>query len=291
MLEQKSLRMWDVVTATLFIGLGIWAIINILTTFPLKDKYGGVEATWYVSPALTPLVISALLVILGVALLVVAVKEGGWQTLQAQVKAFEFSQATGTLRFCAATLPILVYIFLDIPRVDFFIASLTFMLTLMLMFYLEDFPGLFPRLASFYFIWAAVDLLLVVFGAHAALNAVFPYAMDIVLLGFLAAYSAYCWRQIKDHAEYRQKFGLAIRVAVVGDLIIAPIFKYILIVPLPKEGMVTWLFDRFWYNHGVRAFRKEYPLGKYAIMLGFYLIIAAIVWLVRQRTTARRTEA
>lgn len=288
MLENKSLRMWDVVTAVLFIGFGLWATINILTTFPLKDKYGGVEATWYVSPALTPLVISALMVVLGGVLLVIAVKEGGARTLLAQLKTFEVSQTAGMFRFLAVTVPILVYIFLDIPRIDFFICSLSFMLVLMLMFYLEDFPGLFNKLATFYFIGSAVNFLLIVFGVPAALNAVFPYTMDLVMLAFLLAYAGYCWMQIRGDAAYREKFGLAIKVAVVGDLIIAPIFKYILIVPLPTEGMVTWGFDRFWYHHAVRAFRKQYPLGKYAIMLGFYLIIATVMFLISKRAAARR---
>jgi hypothetical protein len=36
-------------------------------------------------------------------------------------------------------------------------------------------------------------------------------------------------------------------VAVVAPFIICPIFKYFLLVPMPKEGLVVALLDAVWY--------------------------------------------
>jgi len=276
MLETKQLRMWDIVTAAIFILVGAGAIYRILTHFPLKDKYGGVDAVWYVSPGLVPLIISGLMIVLGTILMVHAVKAGGWQTLVEQIGQVKLTMSENTLRFWAVVVPIVTYVYLLITRVDFFIASLIFLLVLMFLFYLE-YPGLLKKLLLFYVIGVGVYFVLILLKADLAMNTAYPYAIDLLALLFLIAYSAYCWTQIRGNAELRQKFWTAVQVAIMSILIIAPIFKYVLIVPLPKEGIVVSLTDAFWYSPSIKAFRKGYPLGKYAIMIGFYLLIVAIL--------------
>ena len=53
---------------------------------PMEAAYGGVEAHWYVAPALFPLCIGVILILLGFLLFFVAIKDGGFQKLKEDIK-------------------------------------------------------------------------------------------------------------------------------------------------------------------------------------------------------------
>ncbi|MBD3304993.1 hypothetical protein GF339_01415, partial [candidate division KSB3 bacterium] len=99
MMEKKQLRSADFITAILLIVFGLWVLVTTLTTFPMKDSWGGVQNVWYVSPALFPLFISLGIIIMGIVLLRNAVKEGGAKTFFEKLAQYKPGLSENMLRF------------------------------------------------------------------------------------------------------------------------------------------------------------------------------------------------
>jgi hypothetical protein len=53
---------------------------------------------------------------------------------------------------------------------------------------------------------------------------------------------------IRDNPALRLKFKTSLILSVTTPFLIGPIFKYLLLVPMPKEGLVVVLMDaiRYW---------------------------------------------
>jgi hypothetical protein len=73
-------RKADFIASLLLVAFGIFVISESLK-MPLKASYGGVESHWYVSPALFPLFVGAMVVIMGGFLMGIAIKDGGMKAL------------------------------------------------------------------------------------------------------------------------------------------------------------------------------------------------------------------
>lgn len=83
---------------------------------------GGVGAgDWYMSAALVPFFIFGALLVLGVALLIIAIRQGGTPPGLPPVWTWARSAQGGRVLACAAIL--LAYIFALVPRVDFILSS------------------------------------------------------------------------------------------------------------------------------------------------------------------------
>jgi len=75
MMEKSTLRKADVITSGILIALGLAVIVSSLG-MPMSGTHGGVEITWYLSPATFPLIVGALIVVFAVAVLVRAIRGG-----------------------------------------------------------------------------------------------------------------------------------------------------------------------------------------------------------------------
>jgi hypothetical protein len=251
MLEKEKLRKADVFSGAVISLFGLW-IVSQAFKMPMKDSWGGVMNVWYVSPALLPLFIGIMITLLGILLCRIALKAIGFKELKNSFQWLLSRHLVGvltsdaTFRFYAVAVLFLTLVFLNLPRIDFFLDAVLFLVAFITMFYFFD-DALLKRFLSLYL---AVELGFILYfslGLDSSLNALLPYGTDLLALGFLVAYCLYVWRCIRHDPAWRKKYRLALIVAIVAPFMIGPIFKYFLLVPMPKEGLVVAVLDYIWY--------------------------------------------
>ena len=109
MLEKDTLRKADIFSGSIIFLFGLFVVYQALQ-MPMKDTYGGVQNVWYVSPAIFPLFIGAVIALLGLALVGIALKSVGRQQLAAVLQYLAgpefraFLKDPATIRFYAIVL-------------------------------------------------------------------------------------------------------------------------------------------------------------------------------------------
>ncbi len=76
MMDKGQLRKADIFSGGLIMLFGLWVISQALK-MPMKDSWGGVQNVWFVSPALFPLFVGAMITLLGALLIRTALKTVG----------------------------------------------------------------------------------------------------------------------------------------------------------------------------------------------------------------------
>jgi hypothetical protein len=234
-MEKVELRKKDYLTSIILVAFGLFVIFYTILTMPMKDSFSGVVNVWYVSPALFPLCIGAFITQGGLVLMARAMRDGGARKFWEDFSAGKKQSSEKTLRLLAILLPILSYVYLNIPRVDFFLSTLFCLIVFTSLFYFDD-PETLKKLFRFYLIGCLVFLLLFLAGAHHTLNDIFPYFLDGLVFLFLLAYSYYCFTLIQGDAALERKWRLTLVTSLLTSLALIPSFKYFLLVPLPVEG-------------------------------------------------------
>jgi hypothetical protein len=247
MLATDMLRRTDVLSGTLVAILGLF-IVSQAWRMPMTDSYGGVQNVWYVSPALFPLSVGVMLILLGAALAVNGVRTIGRDGISSILKditggrLLAFLKEQPTIRFYTVVINLLMYVFLLIPRVDFFAASLLFLLLLFTTFYSGNDCEVMGGL-RFSAISAALFGLLFFSGLSNGITASIDHPGDWLTLGLVLVLALISHRSISGDAARRRRFRIAVLVAVLAPLTIGVIFKYFLMVPMPTEGVVVQLLD------------------------------------------------
>lgn len=114
------------------------ALLFYTFSFPMSGSYAGVENQWYVSPALFPLIICSLLMLCSAILLIKACLNGGASGLLL-VKGWVGDWQEQRIRDRWYVIYILLfYVFAFIPSIDFYLASVIFLLSLCSRFYHES---------------------------------------------------------------------------------------------------------------------------------------------------------
>ncbi len=251
MLEKDTLRKADIFSGALMFLFGLFVVYQALQ-MPMKDTYGGVQNVWYVSPAIFPLFIGAIIALLGIALTAIALKSVGLQQLRAvfgyltSSELVAFLKQPATIRFYAIVLVFSSFIFVMIPRIDFFPAAVFFLMVFISMFYFDDDRLLFNIMLFF----IAVTILLIVFfaaGLDALLAKSWNYPGDWLMLLCIAAFAIFAWQLVKDQIELRRKYRICLLLAFCAPFTVGIIFKFLLLVPMPFEGVVVELLDTIWY--------------------------------------------
>lgn len=240
------------------IGLILFTVASLLfyftrTTFPISDSYGGVENQWYVSPALFPLAVLAVLMFCALALLFRAVKDGGHkQFLNLKSWTGNFQNSKNRDRWYIISLLIL-YVYVFIPSVDFYLATVLFLMSLTLRFYL-DYKKLLTLILfthclltvvllvlrykfapEFYFFTTEVssDEKLILYSDLATLTALLAIASTFVV----------------HRREHPKKIAYMLCTSLLVPLILIIIFNYFLYVPMPVEqGSVIKLLNVLAYD-------------------------------------------
>ena len=156
MLDKEKLRKADIFSGAIICLFGLWIILQALK-MPMKDSWGGVQNVWYVSPAIFPLFIGCIIMLLGGLLCRTALKTIGFKAFAATTRwlaskaLFQFLNSGQNLRFYAIVVLLLSFVFLNIPRIDFFLSAVLFLVVFITSFYFDD-SGLLKKLFFFFYI-------------------------------------------------------------------------------------------------------------------------------------------
>lgn len=251
-MDKDKLRKADIFSGGLIFLSGAYIVSQALR-MPMKDSWGGVQNVWYVSPAIFPLFVGAMIMLLGGLLVRTAIKEVGFKAV-GNVGAFigssdfiQFLKLDANLRFYAIVTMLLGFVFLFIPRVDFFLTAILFLNAVILMFYVEQIE-LLKKLFVFNIVQMAVFLCFLLTGLNTFFSSYADYPGDILVVIFIFCFSTYGYRLCRQNDDLKRKYKTAIIVAFAAPIFIGIIFKYFLLVPMPFEGMVVESLDAIWYR-------------------------------------------
>lgn len=251
MMDKDKLRKADIFSGSIIMLFGLWIISQALQ-MPMKGSYGGVQNVWYVSPALLPLFVGSMIALLGGLLIRIALKTVGLRGLTDTLhwlgssELLHFFKTPALFRFYAMIVLFFSFVFLNIPRIDFFLCAILFLIVFITMFYFDD-DALLKKMLLFYLSGTIVFLVFFSQGLSETLETSLPYPSDWLTIAFIIAYCIYVWSLIRNVPPLRKKYRTAVILAVVAPFTIGPIFKFFLLVPMPKEGLVVAVLDAIWY--------------------------------------------
>ncbi len=251
MLEKEKLRKADIFSGGIIFLFGLWVISQALK-MPMKDSWGGVQNVWFVSPALFPLFVGGMITLLGAFLIRIALKEIGLQAVGRVLQWLispelaRFLKFPSNFRFYAIAVLFFSLVYLNIPRIDFFLCSVLFLVAFISMFYFDN-DALLKKLLLFYLAGTVFFIVYFALNLPAIFDPVMPFASDWLALGFIISFCIYTWILIRSVPPLRKKYRTTLILAVLTPFVIGPIFKYILLVPMPYEGLVVAVLDTVWY--------------------------------------------
>jgi hypothetical protein len=251
MMEKDKLRKTDIFSGSIISLFGLW-IISQAVKMPMKDSWGGVQNVWFVSPALFPLFVGAMIMLLGALLIRTAVKEVGLKGLGSVIhwlistEMLRFLKTPSTIRFYTIFVLFFSLVYLNISRIDFFLCSVLFLVAFISMFYFDD-DILLKKSLFFYLAGTVFFIVYFTLNVPAVLEPAIPFASDWLTLIFIISYCIYTWTLIRSVPALRKKYRTSLILAVSAPFLIGSIFKYLLLVPMPTEGLIVVAMDAIWY--------------------------------------------
>ena len=251
MMEKDKLRKTDIYSGAVISLFGLWIILQALK-MPMKDSWGGVQNVWYVSPAIFPLFVGCMIMLLGALLCRKALKMVGFKTFGQTVRwllskmFLQFLNSIPNLRFYTIVVLFLSFVYLTIPRIDFFLGASLFLIVFITSFYFDD-AILLKKLFFFYLSGILVLILYFSLGINVPLGRIVPFPADILTTCFIISYTVYAGMLIRGNPALQKKYRTAMIVAFVSPFVVGMIFKYFLLVPMPSEGLIVAITDYFWY--------------------------------------------
>lgn len=219
---------------------------------PMKDSWGGVQNVWFVSPALFPLIVGGMLSLLGVILIIIALKSAGVEGLRevfaflGSSEFFQFLKQPLSVRFYGIVFNLISFVFLMVPRIDFFPTAIFFLLICFFMFYFGDHNHLL-KIFGFTVVMNVLLLLYFLLGVGEKITTLTAFGADWLVLFCIPALCLVARSTVKNDPVQHRKFRLSIIIALLAPVTIGIIFKYFLLVPMPFEGLVVQLLDSIWY--------------------------------------------
>ena len=153
-MEKENLRKADVYSGAIIFLFGLWIVSQALK-MPMKDSWGGVQNVWFVSPALFPLFVGSMIMLLGALLTRTALKRVGFKEFKNTARwllskaLFQFLNSISNLRFYTIVVLFLSFVYLNIPRIDFFLCAFLFLFVFITSFYFDN-AVLLKKLFFFY---------------------------------------------------------------------------------------------------------------------------------------------
>jgi hypothetical protein len=252
-IDRDNMRRKDFVSGIVLMLFGAWIVCETYAKVPMKGSWGGVMNVWYVSPGLFPIFIGSILFFFGAVLTAIAVKHIGfhsirdWVRSRASVVVVSRGIPEPVFRFLAVVVILAFYIYMNMSRVDFYLNSIFFLVVIILIFYLDD-AQIMRKLFGFYLAGSVLFLFYFYSGLDERLSGSIPYPADLLTILFTAAFSAYAWTLARHSRDRVRKCRQALFMALATPLLIGGLFKYFLLVPLPKEGLVVALMDAVYFG-------------------------------------------
>jgi hypothetical protein len=251
MMEKDKLRKADIFSGSVIVLLGLFIIFQAMQ-MPMTDSWGGVQNVWFVSPALFPLLVGGMLTFLGFILISIAFKSVGGDGIRSVFSFLvspdfvSFLRHPSVVRFYGIVFNLMFFVFLMVPRIDFFPAAILFLLISFFMFYFGDHIHLL-RIFGITVVMGFLLFLFFSFGLDAKLTRLTQFAADWLVILFIPLLCFVARSTVKGKPDLKIKYRRSIIIALVAPLTIGIIFKYFLLVPMPCEGLIVQLLDNIWY--------------------------------------------
>ena len=132
-----------------------------------------------------------------------------------------------------------------VPRVDFVVAGFFFLLAFTLAFHVRE-----PRVAKLallaYFLVALALLVMAGLGLTPVVRTGVAYLVDALVL-LVAAAIFLAARAMTGDAAVRHRLRQCLAVALATPFLLGIVFKFLLLVPLPREGLVVVALETAYY--------------------------------------------
>ena len=246
--KNREMRAGDLVIAALFFLLGCFVLILSLQ-MPLTGSYGGVKSVWYVSPALCPIIIGAMIIFLSISVFIYALKHDGMELLiekcTARRKEPFFNE--NTIRFLSVLVPMFGLVYVDLKRMDLLFSVFLYLAFTISVFYIDD-----SRIRKNTLVVYSICMVLNVILAVVGLENVFLYSFDII--GLIEAVILIVTLMINiersdlgNKQDAKKKVRTACLVGALLPIFIEAVFRFGLRVPMPCEGSMMNLLYLIYY--------------------------------------------
>ena len=240
------LRKADFWSSLVLIAVSVAMLLQTLT-FPLRGTYAGVRNAWYVSPALFPLIVSAMLILLGLGLLARSVRAGGAAAALDDLRhsaAKRFIRASAAFWIVGGAIGAYVYGF--IPYVDFVAATALFLFCFTCGFHLAGTRAA-PTLLAALIAGGLVLLAGAVAGLMPGPRTTAAYVLDGAVWAAFVLAAVFVFLATYRVGEIRRRSWHCFWTSLLTAFLLGAIFKYGLLVPLPREGVTVALMDPVFY--------------------------------------------
>jgi hypothetical protein len=248
MSDKTKLRESDFITSLVLIIFSIW---ELKTSFgmPRTESFAGVSNVWYVAPGLLPMFIGVCLFGLGVTLLINSIRSGGAHSLITRFSRGSKADkkiSDSTINLLLIFVALCSFVYLVIPRVDFFLGIANFLFFFIASFYFKD--EKFKRHYGLaYSLGMLIFAILVISGVFDVLNSLFKYTFDVVFLIAILV-QIFMVRKIAVRLDIKNKFRVSWIVSIATPALLIPVFRYLLLIQLPYEGGIIKLMNLFYYT-------------------------------------------
>ena len=185
---------------------------------------------------------------MGIALLINSIRTGGAAAVIERMKARQkFAPDNKTIRVLTVVLTLVSFIYIYIPNIDFALSIAIFLFALCTAFYPDNDD--FRKIYIIHFIiGTAVFLILIATGLSDVLKGILKYNMDILALLFFI-YLNIAGRRLARAYDIPVKLLRQVTLtSIIVPLILCPVFRYFLLVPLPVEGGIIKLMNLLYYT-------------------------------------------
>jgi len=145
------------------------------------------------------------------------------------------------VRFAIIAILFCILVYVLVPNIDFFIGILLFLSAFTSSFHVEDL-GVVKSAMMTYIATGMAVLLLFATGLDEIFNATYIGVIDLLVLTVTITWTIKTWRQLNRKPAQRRQFLTCLLVSWLTPLILIPVFRFGLLVPLPHEGaVIEWM--------------------------------------------------
>ncbi len=245
-----------VMAAALAVASGA-GLVYLVVNIEEKIRVTREEAKWLADPstaevfdwssptALVPLAIITIVFLFAAGILAVSLLRPVIRTA-APADAADDARRETKLRFGVIALLFVLLVYVFVPYVDFFVAVLLFLYVFTTLFHVDH--GAMQRAALVTFIAAGVFTALVrVLGLHVYIDAYWTYFSDAVVFAATVGVMAWNHRLGASIRSTRASHRTVLAVSWITPLVLVPVFRFGLLVPLPYEGGAVELLHQLRY--------------------------------------------